>query len=399
MLEIAKNVVMIKGANRGAIYNLNSGEVYSIDQEAVEIILHYQQEQKVNIFLDELEREGIFDYTYINKNYLYKTKEKGIELAWLEITQNCNMRCIHCYEGEEHVSKGNLLSLDEWKKVIDDLKELGVGRVVVIGGEPCIHKNIIQILKYLCENNLSTTLFTNGYFLNGELLKTVILTKTRVKVSLYGHNANIHEKITGIKGSFNKLIAAIRQLEDNKVDVHVAITIMKENENYINEIRSFVRSLGVQGYKFDVIREVVCGTQSIHVPISREAISFAFRWKPNFYVSKDQFDWNIDHNSCWYGKIVISENGDVLPCVFARNHIVNNIRFKNIKEIMDSDILKYWDMPLGIIETCKDCEYRYACKDCRPIAESANALYSKNPRCKYDPYKGVWANDNGQTEL
>ena len=40
---------------------------------------------------------------------------------------------------------------------------------------------------------------------------------------------------------------------------------------------------------------------------------------------------------------------------------------------------------------CKDCEYRFACKDCRPLAKSVDGCQNgKNPRCKYDPYTGNW---------
>ena len=41
------------------------------------------------------------------------------------------------------------------------------------------------------------------------------------------------------------------------------------------------------------------------------------------------------------------------------------------------------------IEGCKDCEYRYACYDCRPDSNGADK-YAKPWNCSYDPYKGEW---------
>ena len=45
---------------------------------------------------------------------------------------------------------------------------------------------------------------------------------------------------------------------------------------------------------------------------------------------------------------------------------------------------------------CRDCEYRYACFDCRPLAkasagETAEYLSAPPARCTYNPYTGQWA--------
>ena len=48
-------------------------------------------------------------------------------------------------------------------------------------------------------------------------------------------------------------------------------------------------------------------------------------------------------------------------------------------------------MDFNFIEYCKDCEFRYSCKDCRPLGISVKgSITSQNPRCKYNPYTGEW---------
>jgi len=42
------------------------------------------------------------------------------------------------------------------------------------------------------------------------------------------------------------------------------------------------------------------------------------------------------------------------------------------------------------IEVCKDCEYRYACFDCRVKTNDAENLYAKSSDCFYNPYTGIW---------
>ena len=44
------------------------------------------------------------------------------------------------------------------------------------------------------------------------------------------------------------------------------------------------------------------------------------------------------------------------------------------------------------VEGCKDCEYRYACDDCRPLAMGdGDGLYGKYPRCTYLPSTCHWS--------
>lgn len=90
------------------------------------------------------------------------------------------------------------------------------------------------------------------------------------------------------------------------------------------------------------------------------------------------------------GKIAITSCGDVLPCIFSRNDIVGNIKADN-EDYLKNEIIKKWSITKDNIEVCKDCEYRYCCHDCRPLAIGIYGnMFSKYPRCCYNPYTGIW---------
>lgn len=400
MYEISKNVVYVNGITNGAIYNLNTGDVYSINKEACVILNKMIASDKLTVeeesYIKKLEENQLYYSNHIINEYKPEALSMtALRLVWLEITQACNMRCIHCYEGDRHIASSKQLTLDKWKNIISQLSSIGVQRVVVIGGEPCTHKNINDILMCLADNNISTTLFTNGNLLSNELLETIVDRDIEVKVSLYGHTAELHDKITGKKGSFQILFNNIEYLLSKDVKVSIAIVLMKENEKYFSEIKKFTESLNVSHIKFDVIREVFSGDQYNHTPEDKKIISMAKRSRPNFYIKKREFDQLFNKNTCWHGKMVISEDGNVLPCVFERNISLGNINDTSIKELLSSVKLnKYWNYDFSNIKTCKDCEYRYACKDCRPLAISMKGdLTDKNPRCLYNPYTGVWGDE------
>lgn len=398
MLEINENIVYVKGALNGAVYDFNSGKVYSIDKEACDIIDKLSKSKNGLTALEEeykllLQSNELYDPKFVIKEYI-PTKEynKQLKLAWLEITQACNLRCLHCYEGENHTSTAKALSLEEWYRIIDEIIESKVQRVVVIGGEPCCSKNVKKILTYLAKRNVNTTLFTNGTLFDEELFETIIQNNILVKFSLYGHNAEVHDKITQIDGSFNKLVNTVKRLIEYNVRVDIAVVAMRENQDYQNEIREFIHSLNINYHGYDVIRNVFGGKQSEHTPDNIEIIKRSTFSEPSFYTSKVRFDEHYYKNSCWYGKFAVTEDGDVLPCVFERNISYGNVRKQSIKEIMNDSLLtSNWFRDFSQVSYCKDCEYRYSCKDCRPLALSCKGdINDKNPRCLYNPYTGKW---------
>ena len=398
MYEINKNIVYVKGAHQGAIYNFNSGDIFAINNNACQIIDKLVTSSNnfsiiENDYIELLTKNGLYDKNFIIKKYSPEMHTfNNLKLAWLEITQGCNLKCVHCYEGNFHIQSKNKLNLQKWKNIIDQLALLRVERVVVIGGEPTINKDIIEILKYLKSKNIPTTLFTNAFFQDEELRKVIVENNIRLKISLYGHNSNVHDSITTVSGSFDRLIENIKYFSKNSVDISIAVTLMKENENYVNEIEAFIKSLGIQQYKFDVIRQVYCGTQYKHIPTKQEIKNFSLRRKPNFTTNKKYFDTYFNKNTCWYGKLVVTEEGNILPCVFARNIILGDSNRQTLKDIIESpQTEKYWYMDYSKINVCKDCEYRFACTDCRPLAFSKEGnIFEKNLRCTYNPYKGEW---------
>jgi len=63
--------------------------------------------------------------------------------------------------------------------------------------------------------------------------------------------------------------------------------------------------------------------------------------------------------------------------------------------INNSDFNKYWSINKNEIETCKDCEFRFCCTDCRVFIDDKSNLNSRPSKCKYNPYQGLWEGEEG----
>jgi len=396
---INTDVVYVRGFSNGAIYNFNDNNLFSINNIACSIVEKYINNdiQSLNFaeqdYISLLKEKHLISLKHIPKEYHSTREDCNLEMVWLEITQQCNLKCLHCYQGDVHVP-GQQLNFNDWCRIIDELKRLKVKRIIIIGGEPCCAPILLDILNYLkkYKDEIDITLFTNGTMLDEDLFSVIAKNNIRVKFSLYGHSADLHEHITQVKGSFKKMLTNIMRLKNEDISIGVAIIAMKENQDYLEEIKRFVKGLNLDYTEFDVIRCVYGGSQKEHYPTKLEIAKLGIRSKPYFIANKLEFDKNCFFNSCWAGKIAITDSGHILPCVFERKISYGNVKQATISEIINSETLKrYWQYNLSNVNICKDCEFRFACKDCRPVAMSNDGnLSSKTPNCMYNPYSGVW---------
>ncbi|MCU7617403.1 hypothetical protein NZ698_09350 [Chryseobacterium sp. PBS4-4] len=106
-------------------------------------------------------------------------------------------------------------------------------------------------------------------------------------------------------------------------------------------------------------------------------------------------------NGCAFGLELDNVLKSEYANLYIRNYPSMPQSFGNIKdttledELCHKDFKKYWNLTKDKIEVCKDCEFRYICKDCRAYTERTHEDnegldISKPLKCGYDPYTGEW---------
>ena len=103
------------------------------------------------------------------------------------------------------------------------------------------------------------------------------------------------------------------------------------------------------------------------------------------------FTESLQHNTCLNRKISIDRNGEIKNCPAISKSFGKLQDTSLATALADPEFKKYWNVNKDQINTCKDCEFRHICTDCRGYTEDENDQYAKPLKCGYNPYTNEWA--------
>jgi len=196
----------------------------------------------------------------------YKGNEQSIEATmadwcykhgflwslFMEMTYKCNLKCVHCYNPKTDFN--SQIGLKEAMRIIDDATAIGVFNLTLSGGESLLADDFMAILRYAKSKRMNVSLFTNGQLLYDKatiLDEIVSLYPYRVGISIYSADSAIHDKITGVKGSFDKAIAALKRLKDSGINTEIKSVQLNESVYSWRETLELIRKFCTNA-SFDV---------------------------------------------------------------------------------------------------------------------------------------------------
>lgn len=127
----------------------------------------------------------------------------------------CNQRCSCCYAMADIMQAKQTMSLEEAKKSIDFFEMIGIKTYTILGGEPLIYPYINEIIKYAISKNITSWIVTNGLMLSDSEFGNKLFEDGLIGgcLSMFSLNKEIHESITNVKGSYDKLIKALENIK------------------------------------------------------------------------------------------------------------------------------------------------------------------------------------------
>jgi len=167
-------------------------------------------------------------------------KKIPLVVGWA-ITNKCNYHCKYCSRWKKKTKE---LSTKQVLSIIDELKQLGCQKIVFTGGEPLLRKDIGFIINYCKERGLTVGINSNGSLFRKRIneLKNI----DSLTLSLDGAE-EIQDKLRA-KGSYKKVIEAIKTAKKNDINVSLTTVVSKLNLSYLEDILKIAKKYDIVVY-------------------------------------------------------------------------------------------------------------------------------------------------------
>jgi len=217
---------------------------------------------------------------------LYEATEHR-RIPWsgsIEVTERCNLRCIHCYiarDLNDPTVKEKELTTAELSRIMDEAADEGCLTLLLTGGEPLIRPDFSDIYLYSKRRGFLVTLFTNGTMITREIADFLAEYPPRsMEITLYGASEKTYEAVTRVPGSYKRCIRGIELLVDRGVPLSLKTMLMTVNKHELGLMKDFAAGLGMD-FRYDA---------SLNFRLEGDSAPARFRLSPEEIVEFDMMD-------------------------------------------------------------------------------------------------------------
>lgn len=358
--------------------------------------------------------------------------ENPFIVIW-ELTRACQLHCLHCRAEAQHHRHPLELTLDEGKKLIDDIYDMENPLLVFTGGDPLERPDVFDIAEYAIKKGVrvSMTPSATPNVTKEAMQKAKDIGLARWAFSIDGHCAEVHDHFRGTTGSFDLTMKAIEYLNELEMPLQINTVISKYNYEYLDELAEMVEKLNCVLWSVFFLVPTGRGKETDMIsPAEHEKV---FRWLYNL-SKRVPFDIKTtaaqhyrrvviqqklreqkglsDEDHIFYedaltmgdtgkidglgrapkgvndgnGFVFISHTGDVFPSGLLPIK-VGNVRQTPLADIYrNSDVFQNLRNPDKYKGKCGVCEYNKVCGGSRSRAYNLTGDYMESePYCVYIP--------------
>jgi len=262
--------------------------------------------------------------------------KKRFKKIYLEVTNGCNLNCDFCIKNSR---KKEYISIDNFKLILDKLKDYTDYLYFHVLGEPLLHPKINELID-IASSNFKINITTNGYLINN--IKTNNIRQLNISLHSFNDKYNI-DLNTYLDNIFNKI--------DTLCNTYISLRLWIKNK-YNKEIIDYIN----KRYNKDIKEDVNSFKINEHIFINN---FHEFIWpdlKNNYYNSEGTCYALIDH-------IGILVDGTIIPCCLdskgeiSLGNIYNDNLDKTLKSNKVENMIIHFKKNKKCEELCKHCKF------------------------------------------
>jgi radical SAM protein with 4Fe4S-binding SPASM domain len=311
-------------------------------------------------------------------------------LSEIALTYRCTHRCSFCYASAgPRGARADEMTTEQVKRVIDRIvDEAHVPTISFTGGEPTLRKDLPELIRHAKQKGMRVNLITNGM----RCAKPAYAAELKqagldsAQVSLEAADAETHDAITKVTGSFDKSVRGVGNLRAVDVHTHTNTTICPENRDRVIDLVDFAYDvLGSEYLSMNMVIRTGAAVADdgqprtieysevgdILLPIIERAKARGIRlvwYSPVPYCLFNPVLAGIGSNSCAAadGLLSIGPKGEVLPCSSFEEGI-GSLLHQPFDEVWNSRTALYWRRKEFLPPVCRSCEMRRICCGACPL--------------------------------
>jgi radical SAM protein with 4Fe4S-binding SPASM domain len=302
-----------------------------------------------------------------------------------ELSSQCNERCIHCYIPNAKKNTGRELPIETIKKVIDEFASIGGIHVTLSGGEAFLHPQLKEITQYCRKKDLKISILSNLIALKQSDLEWLHEANlSLIQTSLYSMDPEIHDKITTVRGSFERTKRAIEMLVAADIPVQISCPLMKANKDGYDKVLEYARKLKIKAQTdYIMMAQADLDTSNLANRLSIEETEKVIRTIYEYdldYIDQTLMQKPKDVDLAFnkerfmaqpicgvgYDNCCITVNGDVYPCAGWQDYVLGNVLESSLKEIWENSqrVKDLRKLTNASFPKCCDCEAFNYCNRC-----------------------------------
>lgn len=310
----------------------------------------------------------------------------------IEFSLRCNFRCPYCYVPKESELDGEL-STAEIREVILQARDLGAGRIIVLGGEPSIYPHIRELIDFILAQGMEVEMFTNGSGISAEFARWLFERRVRLVLKMNTFDAELQDRLSGQPGAGRIIAAALRHLRQagypsREAFLAVSTIICRQNLEELPQLWRWLRDRDIAPY-FEIITPQANALDNRWLDVDPADLELLFEKLATIDREAYGRHWSVQPplvgNRCLRHQFscLVTSRGDVLPCVGVTLPL-GNIRKHSLAQILaDSQVLKdLKDHRNTIKGPCRECDLADGCYGCRGAAYQLTGDYlASDPMC------------------
>ncbi len=319
-------------------------------------------------------------------------RQKRLLSMEIEFSRRCNFRCPYCYVPWKEQFEDEL-SLEEIRDVILQARNLGAGKIIVLGGEPSIYPHLPDLIRFMRDNGLMVEMFTNGSGVSDDLVRILYEQQVRVVLKMNSLDEGLQNRLSGNRQAFRIIHTALSRLRAvgyPSKDHFLAVSsiICRQNIAELPNLWRWLREQSIVPY-FEIITPQANAILNEWLFVAPPELERFFRTISDMDRRLFGQTWEIQPplvgNKCMRHQFscLVTAKGDVQPCVGITISL-GNVRSGSLAEILAGstllqDLRNYRRTIKG---PCGTCDRAHECYGCRGAAFQITGDYlASDPLC------------------